>query len=219
MSDWGARLVRLAQRTLPSENGVTPVMRRNGNSRYVSEVPVVTPVTPVTPSAGSFPREGKIGGVTDCVTLPDQAVERAAIMEIDGGLPRQIAVALARLEATLPVEMIDTLAQFADEWGGTFLDDIGSELSKRRDSVERRCRQCGKDIADDVRYDGRHPRADAQYCGPACRQRAYRSRVTTGAPKCKPKNNGNGTSLRLGQQTRQRAITDARSTWAKEPPT
>ena len=49
-ADWGTRLVRLAQGTLPSENGVTSVTRRNGNSRYVSEVPVVTPVTPVTPS-------------------------------------------------------------------------------------------------------------------------------------------------------------------------
>jgi hypothetical protein len=32
-ADWGARLVQLAQGTLPSENGVTPVMRRNGNFR------------------------------------------------------------------------------------------------------------------------------------------------------------------------------------------
>jgi hypothetical protein len=45
-------------------------------------------------------------------------------------LPRQIAVAMARLEATLPVEMIDTLAQFADEWGvrsqalGWTIDDL-----------------------------------------------------------------------------------------------
>jgi len=38
-------------------------------------------------------------------------------MEIDGGLPRQIAVALATLEPTLPSEMADTLARFADEWG------------------------------------------------------------------------------------------------------
>lgn len=60
-------------------------------------------------------KEIKNGGVTAGVTLPDQAAERAAIMEIDGGLPRQIAVAMARLAATLPVEMIDTLAQFADE--------------------------------------------------------------------------------------------------------
>ena len=116
-ADWGARLVRLAQGTLPSENGVTPVMRRNGNFRYASEVPVVTPVTPVTPSKRSFPKESKIGGVTAGVTLPDEVAERAAIMEIDGGLSRQIAVALATLEPTLPSEMVDTLARFADEWG------------------------------------------------------------------------------------------------------
>jgi hypothetical protein len=116
-ADWGARLVRLAQGTLPSENGVTPVMRRNGNSRYVSEVPVVTPVTPVTPSRGSIPKESKKGGVTTRVTDPNEVAERAAIMEIDGGLPPNIALALARLEATLPAEMIDTLARFADEWG------------------------------------------------------------------------------------------------------
>jgi len=38
-------------------------------------------------------------------------------MEIDGGLPRKIAVALAALEPTLAVEMADTLARFVDEWG------------------------------------------------------------------------------------------------------
>jgi hypothetical protein len=113
-ADWGARLVRLAQGTLPSENGVTPVMRRNGNSRYVSEVPVVTPVTP---SKRSFPKESKIGDVTAGVILPDEVAERAAIMEIDGGLSRQIAVALATLEPTLLSELVDTLARFADEWG------------------------------------------------------------------------------------------------------
>ena len=116
-ADWGAQLVRLAQGSLPSENGVTPVMRRNGNSRYASEVPVVTPVTPVTPSRGSIPKESKRGGVTAGVTLRDEVAERAAIMEIDGGLPGQTAVALATLEPTLAAEMVDTLARFADEWG------------------------------------------------------------------------------------------------------
>jgi hypothetical protein len=116
-ADWGARLVRLAQGTLPSENGVTHVTRRNRNFGYASEVPVVTPVTPVTPSRRSFPKESKIGGVTGGVTLPDEVAERAAIMEIDGGLPGHIAVALATLEPTLAPEMVDTLARFADEWG------------------------------------------------------------------------------------------------------
>ena len=105
-------------------------MRRNGNSRYVSEVPVVTPVTPVTPSEGSFPKARNNDGVTAGVTLPDDVVERAAIMEIDGRLPRRIAVALATLEPTPPAEMIDTFARFADEWGarsqalGWTIDDL-----------------------------------------------------------------------------------------------
>jgi hypothetical protein len=129
-ADWGARLVRLAQGALASENGVTHVTRRNRNFGYVSEVPVVTPVTPVTPSRGSFPKESKIGGVTAGVTLPDGVAERSAVMEIDGGLPRQIAVALATLEPTLAAEMVDTLARFADEWGarsqtlGWTIDDV-----------------------------------------------------------------------------------------------
>jgi hypothetical protein len=103
-TDWGARLVRLAQGTLPSENGVTPVMRRNGNLRYVSKVPVITPITPVTPSARSFPKESEKGGVTAGVTAPDEAEERAAIMEIDGLLPREISEALSILEPVLPAD-------------------------------------------------------------------------------------------------------------------
>jgi hypothetical protein len=116
-ADWGARLVRLARGTLPSEKGVTHVTGRNRNCSYVSKPPVVTPVTPVTSFERSFPIVGEIGGVTAGVTLPDEVAERAAIMEADGGLPRQIAFALARLEPTMPGEMMDTLARFADEWG------------------------------------------------------------------------------------------------------
>jgi hypothetical protein len=129
-ADWGPRLERLARGNVASENGVTSVMRRNGNSRYVSEKPVVTQVTPVTPSAGSFPKESKRGGVIAGVTLPDEIAERAAIMEIDGGLPQKIAVALACLEPTTPTEMTNTLARFADEWGarsqalGWTIDDL-----------------------------------------------------------------------------------------------
>ena len=51
---------------------------------------------------------GSPGGVT----IPDEVAERAAIMEFDGKLPSQMAVALATLEPTLPAEMIDTLARF-----------------------------------------------------------------------------------------------------------
>jgi hypothetical protein len=116
-ADWGTRLMRLAQGIMPSEKGVTPVMRRNGNFHYVSEMPVVTPVTPVTSSRGAIPKEAETGGVTAGVTLPEEVAERAAIMEADGGLPPHIALALARLELNLPTEMIDTLARFVDEWG------------------------------------------------------------------------------------------------------
>jgi hypothetical protein len=95
-----------------------------------------------------------------------------------------------------------TVPQEADVWFvGTFLDDIGRELSMRR--IERCCRQCGKEISDNVRYGEQDPRADAQYCGPACRQRAYRSRVTTRTPKHNGMRNGNGISLRLRQQKHQ----------------
>ena len=136
-ADWGTRLERLAQGNSPSEIGVTPVMRRNGNSRYVSERPVVTPVTPITPSEGSSLKETKTGGVIAHVTLPDEIAERAAIMEIDGGLPSQIAVALACLVPTTPTEMINTLARFADEWGarsqalGWTIDDLFGLPSRR----------------------------------------------------------------------------------------
>lgn len=116
-ADWGTRLVRLAQGILPSEAGVIHVMRRNRNLGYVSEVPVDTPVTPVTPSDGSFPKERKKEDVKDGVMLRDEVAERAAIMEIDGVLPSNIALALAMLESSLSAEMIDTLARFADEWG------------------------------------------------------------------------------------------------------
>jgi hypothetical protein len=99
-----------------------------------------------------------------------------------------------------------TTKQESEVWGvGTFLDDIGRELSKR--CVRLCCRQCGKEIEDDVRYDGGYARADAQYCGAACRQRAYRSRVTASTPNRERKRNGNGIALRLGQRSRQRAVT------------
>jgi hypothetical protein len=73
----------------------------------------VPAVTPVTPSKGSIPKEQN-RGVTAGVICPE---ERAAILELDCGLPFQIAIALARLEPTVPTEMIHTLARFADECG------------------------------------------------------------------------------------------------------
>lgn len=101
-----------------------------------------------------------------------------------------------------------TVKQESDVWFvGDYLDEIGMVLSKRR--VEPRCRQCGDKI--NIRRGDDEPdaRADAQYCGPKCRQRAYRGRVTASAPKRKRKRNGNGISLRLDQQTAQRAVTTA----------
>jgi hypothetical protein len=93
-----------------------------------------------------------------------------------------------------------TVQQESEVWFvGTFLDDIGSELARRRVERLRCCRQCGKSIRDNVRYDDRDPRADAQYCGPACRQRAYRSRVAASTQSSRAKRNGNGISSRLGR--------------------
>ena len=96
-----------------------------------------------------------------------------------------------------------TVKQEEDVWFvGDFLDEIGLLLKGRR--VEPRCRQCGDEINIGRADDERDARADAQYCGPKCRQRAYRSRVTASAPKRKRKRS---ISLRLGQQTAQRAVT------------
>jgi hypothetical protein len=131
MSDWGARLVRLAQGALPSEKGVTPVMRRNGHSRYVSEVPVVTPVTPVTPSRGSFPKETKKGGVTDGVTLPDEVAERAALIEYGVGVPREWAEGFARLDlGNPPAGFNDARWRLLLDDGGRFLDGWAGEAAR-----------------------------------------------------------------------------------------
>ena len=81
---------------------------------------------------------------------------------------------IAKLAWKYPDEaFLEALGRYAtvqqeDDVGfvGEFLDEIGRELSKRR--VRPCCRQCDKEICDDVRYDDRNPRADAQYCGPRC---------------------------------------------------
>ena len=126
-ADWGAQLVRLAQGTLPSENGVTPVTRRNGSSGYVSEMPVVTPVTPVTPSKGSIPKESKFGGVMAGVTIPDEVAERAAIMEIDGCCHHRLAGTPAWLPAGIHPP------RSGSNRGS------GGPLATLLDEVERRC--------------------------------------------------------------------------------
>jgi hypothetical protein len=106
---------------------------------------------------------------------------------------------LAKIARTYDAEhLLDVLGQYATlkqegelRFVGTFLDDIGEELYKRSGDPVPHCQQCDKEICDDVRYDDRDPRADAQYCGPACRQKAYRDRVKAKAKKHKPKRNEN----------------------------
>jgi len=94
---------------------------------------------------------------------------------------------------------------------GTFLDDIGTILSNRRGDWDgQHCRQCGKRIHDNARYNDRDARPDVRYCSPRCRQRAYRGRrVTDSTLKCAPKRNGRSISLRLGPQKQQQAVTAA----------
>jgi hypothetical protein len=90
---------------------------------------------------------------------------------------------------------------------GEFLDGIGCELQKRR--VERRCRQCGNEIQYNARYDNRDARADAVYCSPACRQRAYRRRVTANTQTRDCNCNGTRKKLRLAPAFAALAVTPA----------
>ncbi len=106
---------------------------------------------------------------------------------------------LAKIASTYDTEhLLDVLGQYATlkqegevRFVAAFLDEIGQELFKRSGDPRPHCQQCDKEICDDVRYDDRDPRADAQYCGPACRQKAYRDRVKAKAKKRKPKRNEN----------------------------
>jgi hypothetical protein len=52
---------------------------------------------------------------------------------------------------------------------GTYLGDVWHFLRKAHYEALPRCRECGADAGG---------RADARYCSPGCRQRAYRKRVT-----------------------------------------
>jgi hypothetical protein len=118
------RLVAIAGRTYTGQGvtGVTGVT--TGKPQEHEPFSVVTRATPVTRQdlevATHGPRweeEVRFG-------------ERAAIMEFDGGLPRQIAEALARLD-TMPLpdgfaiaqwqEVIDRAARLADEWSARAL--------------------------------------------------------------------------------------------------
>lgn len=73
------------------------------------------------------------------------------------------------------------------------LDPIAKALLQHRvNHVERRCRQCGQNLDTSVLPNAMlgieapgmqvflsERRPDAQYCGPTCRQSAYRARVVT----------------------------------------
>jgi hypothetical protein len=122
-----------------------------------------------------------------------------------------------------------TVRQEDEVWFvGDFLEHIGEELSKRRVERPLCCRQCGKEIrignetiakvlgvttatvCMDVGQVYERVRANALYCSPACRQKAYRSRVTAKSAQPKRKRNGNGKnciSLRLERKKRERAVT------------
>jgi hypothetical protein len=89
---------------------------------------------------------------------------------------------------------------------GTFLEDIGRELQNRRVEVDRPCRQCGRQIDD---YDNRDARADAVYCSSACRQRAYRRRVTADNQNRPRNRNGTRKKLRLAPAFAALAVTPA----------
>jgi hypothetical protein len=115
-ADWGTRLLALARGDSPVGKGVTDVTTNNCNSGYVSETPTVTVVTPVTSQVMSFRQDAEMKCVTIGVTVPDEVAECAAVMEIDGGLPHDIAIAMAIFERVLPPEMMDMLAHIADEW-------------------------------------------------------------------------------------------------------
>jgi hypothetical protein len=119
-----ARLVAIAGRTYTAQGvtGVTGVAAEK--AQEPERFSVVTRATPVTrPDSEAASHEPIWDGET-------RFAERAAIMEIDGGLPRQIAEALARLD-TMPLpdgcaiaqwqEVIDRAARLADEWSARAL--------------------------------------------------------------------------------------------------
>src|SRR5262249_20126822 len=107
-----SRLVGIAARPyrpMLRVTGVTGVAC--GKAQESAANPPVTPVTHVTPSQ---PLECGEVGLPSCggrpaaqsedsaPGLPDAEIERAAIMEFDGDLPREIAEGLARLDSMKP---------------------------------------------------------------------------------------------------------------------
>jgi hypothetical protein len=60
-----------------------------------------------------------------------------------------------------------------------YLDDVRQYMERLRPEAPQPCAVCGEDIRD--KSDAR--RRDVRYCSPACRQRAYRGRVTARRPR------------------------------------
>ena len=64
--------------------------------------PKGTPEMPETPESPANLLAERVSGISGISAEDDDARERAAIMEHDGGIPRTTAEALARLEACPP---------------------------------------------------------------------------------------------------------------------
>jgi hypothetical protein len=85
-----------------------------------------------------------------------------------------------------------TVKQEGEVWFvGTFLDDIGSELSKRCvEQTTRICAECGGEGVGRKDRDDTLNRPNSRYCSAKCRQKAYRKRVTGKASPRAGKRNG-----------------------------
>ena len=88
---------------------------------------------------------------------------------------------------------------------GLYLHDVWREHLRGPDQASwPRCYECGRDIE---RPDG-DPRADARYCSPKCRQRAYRKRVTASPSAESRKGNGGSAPLRMMCAPTSEHVTD-----------
>ena len=81
----------------------------------------------------------------------------------------------------------------AAAFAGYWLVEVWELNRKAHQESNPRCVECGDDV------EGKRDvvRSDASYCSPACRQRAYRKRVTAPLPAERSKRNGNAAALRL----------------------
>jgi hypothetical protein len=119
-----ARLLAIAGRSYQQIEGVVGVVSvAHEESAKTAEYGAVSTATRTTPTT---PSETLVGQEADSIDV----IERAAVMEIDGCLPREIAAGLAGLCA-MPAPTgftterweaaIDQAARFADEWGAKAL--------------------------------------------------------------------------------------------------